>query len=277
MSRVTEGIWESSPAGHRMSYRIWKPSVIHGVLVIVHGFGEHGGRYASVAEALAAVGLCVAVPDLYGHGRSSGARGDIADVPSCVRSLEALTTQVVLPQAGQQEYAVFGHSFGGLAAICWGMDAPAGLRRLIIQSPLLQVAFPIPQWKERLSRLVMACWPSCPFAMNLDVTALSHDAVVVDAYRKDPLVHNTMSARCYWSLVNTCRQVLAHPERVRIPTLLLYGTADRIISVAAAQRWFETLTCDKQCVAFPGAYHELHHEPIRQEIVQRIATWMLSA
>ncbi|MBI4341394.1 MAG: alpha/beta fold hydrolase [Candidatus Omnitrophica bacterium] len=277
MSDVIEGVWDAPSIGQRISYRLWKPPQARSTLVIIHGFGEHGGRYADVADALAAEGLCVAAPDLCGHGRSSGARGDIGDIPSCVDALEALTRQVLLPQTGHQQYALFGHSFGGLAAIWWAMSQPAGLRRLIVQSPLLETAFTIPAWKKRLSRLVMACWPAFGLSMNLETSALSHDPAVVDAYRQDPLVHNTMSARCYWSLIRTRDEAQAHPERVRVPTLLLYGTADRIVSTAVAQRWFDQLACDKQCVVFPDAYHELHHEPVRPEVLRRIAAWSLAA
>jgi len=269
---VIDGAWDS-PDGGRIAYRIWRPATARGLIVVVHGFGEHGGRYAPVAEQFAAGRLAVAVPDLPGHGRSGGARGDIADVPASVRHLEQLSASVFLPAAGQTTYCVYGHSFGGLVAIHWGMDAPAGLRRVIAQSPLLETAFPIPAWKVAVSHVAATLMPLLRVAMDLDATALSHDPEVVQAYRDDPLVHNRMSVRCYRSMVTMRDGLIAHPERLRVPTLLLVGAEDRIVSVPRAQRWFTQLECEKRVRVFAGAFHELHHEPARDDVLDEVIAW----
>lgn len=269
-----DGSWRG-PSDRTFSYRCWRPDATRALLVLIHGFGEHSGRYDAFAGALAAQGLYVAAPDLWGHGRSDGSRGDIHTVAGCVDDLQRLTEAVFLPVSRQSRYALFGHSVGGLIAIHWALKSPQALSRLVAQSPLLETGFPIPRWKRAAVALLGAWWPTVSFSMDVDVGALSHDPAVAQAYRTDPLVHNAMSARTYRSLLRARDEALERAATIRIPTLLLTGDADRIISVAAAQRWFDRLQCQKQRVDFPGAYHELHHEPVRDEVRRLVCAWVL--
>ena len=271
-----EDLWTEPSSGRTFSYRLWKPTSPRVLLILIHGFGEHSGRYQPFAQALAEQGICVAAPDLWGHGRSGGKRGDIANLTQCVTELLTLTTEVFLPASSQTQYALFGHSFGGLAALQWALDHPPNLRCVVAQSPLLEVGFPIPSWKRVTAVWLARCWPTYSLSMNLDVGALSHDPSVVDAYRADPLVHNAMSTGTYRSILQTKDLMFAHAGEFQVPMLLLCGAEDRIISIPEAQRWFEQLTCEKRIVMFPGCYHELHHEPVRDEVIQLVREWVLN-
>jgi alpha-beta hydrolase superfamily lysophospholipase len=272
----SEGEWVEPASHRRLAYRLWRPVAPRALLVIVHGFAEHGGRYAVLAQMLADHGICVGVPDLWGHGRSGGSRGGLGELADCIRDLDGLTRSVFLPHAGRERYAVLGHSFGGLAAVVWALRAPATFRRLIVQSPLIDVASPLPPWKTTFAWSLAGWWPACPFHLDLDVSALSHDPEVVEAYRRDPLVHNAMSAGTYRSLKRWQREVMARPADVHAAVLLLCGAEDRVVSIEAARRWFDGLTGEKRSVVFPGGFHELHHEPVRDEVARLIAEWVLS-
>jgi alpha-beta hydrolase superfamily lysophospholipase len=275
-SALTEEFWTSPQSGHRLFYRLWRPPDTTRAIVIVHGFGEHGGRYHPVAEDLASRGMAVAVPDLWGHGRSGGARGDIEHFSHYGEDLQALAEQVVLPATGERPFAVFGHSFGALVALHWTVNQPSLIRRLVVQSPLLAVGFPVPAWKQAAARWLGRFWPSASLPMDLDVNALSHDPAIIQAYREDPLVHNVMSARTYHEFLNAAQQVLTHAVHVQVPTLLLYGEQDRVVSVETAKRWFAALTCPKRIVGFAGAAHELHHEAVRDEALRLVGEWVMS-
>ena len=278
MSEVAyhEGSWSAPDSQRRFSYRLWRPPTVKALLVLVHGFGEHSGRYQAMAEAFVEQGLCVAVPDLWTHGHSGGARGDLANVHRCVDDLRQLTENVFLPETTQSHYALFGHSFGGLVAIHWAMANPPELRRVTVQSPLLEVGFSIPRWKRKAVLFLAGVWPTCSLSMGLDVGALSHDPAIARAYQADPLVHNAMSVRTYLSILQAQHDALALAGTIRVPVLLLYGTADRIISVASAQRWFDQLQCEKRCISFPGYYHELRHEAVRDEVMELVCQWTLA-
>lgn len=270
-----EAFWKDTPSGRRFGYRLWKPPKICALLVLLHGFGEHGGRYHQMATALAEQGMCVAAPDLWGHGRSGGARGDLVSIERNLQALTTLTREVFLPESGQAAYALFGHSFGGLAAIAWALQHPEYLRSVIAQSPLLEVGFPIPWPKRCLAWLAAVAWPTLSFSMNLDLAALSHDPAVIDAYRTDPLVHNAMSARSYQSIRATRRRVFAGSAKLNTRMLMLCGAADGIISLEEVRRWYEHVSCEKRMVVFPDSYHELHHEPIRSQVFTLVREWVL--
>lgn len=274
--RCLEGSWVDPASQRQFGYRCWQPPSPRALLVILHGFGEHGGRYHAVADALAAQGLWVAAPDLRGHGRSAGPRGDIEQVAQYAQESQRMTRELFLPQSGLAQYTLFGHSFGGLLAIRWALDSPPGLRRVVVQSPLLEVGFPLPRWETLAAALLARWWPTRSFSLHLDVTALSRDPTVVQAYRDDPLVHHVMSARTYRSMLQVRDDVVERAASLRPPTLLLCGDADRVVSVEAAQRWFERLRCEKRRVLFPGCYHELHHEPVRDEVLRLVRDWTLA-
>lgn len=267
------GSWTDPASRRTFGYRLWRPAKGRSLLVLAHGFGEHGGRYAAFAQALTAQGLWVAAPDWWGHGRSGGPRGDLGDLWENVAQLVRMTEAVFLPASGQSRYALFGHSFGGLAVIAWAHRHPERVSRLITQSPLVEVGFPIPRWKEAVAWTVGHCLPFVTMPMDIDLTRLCRNAAVIKAYRTDPLVHHQMSFRTYHATLRTRDEILAKARELRVPALLLCGEQDRIISVPAAFRWFERLTCEKHSIVFPGAYHELHNDGLLETVVHRIAEW----
>lgn len=271
-----EGVWTHAASTRRHYYRLWQPPSCRALLVIVHGFAEHGGRYEWFAHALAQQGVCVAAPDLWGHGRTEGQRGDAERFTAYIDPVRAMTRDIFLPVAGQDRYALFGHSFGGLAAIRWLLDDADGVSRAIIQSPLLEVGFPVPTWKTILARLCARWWPTLGFSLDVDVKGLSHDPRVWRTYVTDPLIHNRMSARIYQAILDARDDVMRRAPTQRTSSLVLCGTEDHIILVDAVKRWVNALTCEKRLELFPGAYHELHYEPaVRDRVVQLVAEWVL--
>ncbi len=267
--------WWDPAARQRLAYRVWAPESVRRWLLVLHGFGEHGGRYEAFAQALAEQGIGVIAPDLWGHGRSDGRRGDL-DLTRTVDDL-AQWAEDALPTACRERLgAVFGHSAGGLLAITWALRFPRQVPRLVIQSPLLAVGFRIPRWKTALARLVIPWWPGLTLTTGLDLSNLAHDPAVMTAYLADPLTHRRMSARAYQSVLSTADTALAEPSKVAAPTLLLCGSDDHLISVPTARQWFRRLTCPKDEVLFEGRFHELHHEDVRDEVLRRVAQWTLA-
>ena len=271
---VVEGVWRAPSSTRRLFYRWWKPATSRTALVILHGFAEHSGRYHAMANALGAHGISVLAPDLWGHGRSDGPRGHCPDLAQLADDLDAFVSDVALAPGDQTRYALFGHSFGGLVAIGMALRQPQALRRLVVQSPLLDVGFPVPWWTRTLGNILAAVWPTVSLPMHLDANALSHDRAIVDAYRTDPLIFGTMSAGTYRAMRRAQREALANVRDITQPTLVLCGAADRIISVAAAQHWCEQLRCEKRSVIFPECAHELHHESVKDEVFRVIREWV---
>ena len=268
------GTFRNPHNGRLLTYRLWEPASRQALVVIVHGFGEHSGRYEPFAQALAEQHVVVACPDLWGHGRSGGRRGDIERFEEYLDDLDALVSKVFMGRLPQPAWTVVGHSFGALVAIHWAFGKPPALRSVILQSPLLEVGFPIPAWKARLITRLAPWWPRLPISIGLNPAWLSHDPAVVQRYQDDPLVHHTTTLRGAVALQDAMRYAMEHATQVTIPTLLLYGMEDRVVSVDACWRFAERLVCEKRVVGFPDAYHELHHEAVQPAIVEEVMRWI---
>ena len=268
-----EATWRNPANGHPLFYRLWEPEQPKTLMVLVHGFGEHGGRYEAFGQALADRGLVIACPDLWGHGRSAGQRGDMERLSQYVDDLESLTVQAFLPRTKQKSAMVFGHSFGGLVAIHWALRHPQFLRSLVLQAPLLEVAFPVPRWKESLAAVLNRVWGRLALPIGLNPAWLSHDPAVVQRYQQDPLVHHWITLRGFVSLQEAMRQALEAAPQVASPALVLYGAEDRVVSVKACQAFFERLPGEKRLIGFPGCYHELHHESAFTNVVEAVVRW----
>lgn len=272
--QTQEGLFRNPTNGRRLFYRLWNAKGDRALVVIIHGFGEHGGRYTALAQAFAEKGLTVACSDLWGHGRSAGQRGDIDQFHQYLDDLEAVARHVFLAWTSQRRVVVFGHSFGGLVTIHWALQRPEAFRCLILQSPLLGVGFSVPKWKERLAASLGQWWQRLSVSTGLDPTWLSHDPSVVQCYREDPFVHRRISLRCYHMLRAAMSQAIERAASLTSPTLVLHGTEDRVISLTVCRDFFNTLACKKQLVRFPGCYHELHHESVRPAVVETVLQWI---
>ncbi len=272
--RAEEGTWPASD-GTRLWYRIWRGARPRRSMLLLHGFGEHGGRYNSFARRLTEHGVDVTALDLRGHGRSGGRRGDIMRFSQYVDDIDFLLHHHLAAPPGQGRPVLFGHSFGGLLALHVALRFSAAFSRLVVQSPLLEVGFPIPRWKSRVVR-GLRWWPTLTLPLGLDPRGLSHDAAVVEAYRKDPWVHDRISVRAYHAMHRAMTDAMAHAEQLALPTLILFGSDDPIISAAACRSFSQRLQCPHQILEYQGCAHELHHEPIREDAAAAIASWSLS-
>ena len=119
-------------------------------------------------------------------------------------------------------------------------------------------------------------WPTLAPPTGLDPRGLSHNAAIVEAYRRDPRVHDRISVRAYHELQTAMAQAQALAGRVQPPTLLLFGAEDPIISVEACRSFGEQLRCSHCIIEYPGCYHELQHEPAREDAAKAIASWSLT-
>lgn len=265
--------WDNPASGRKLFTRVWMPSSPRGWVVLVHGFAEHGGRYLQVGSALAGQGIGVVCTDLPGHGRSSWRRGDCVSINDYVDELQAVVRVMCSPK---QPLTVFGHSLGGLIAIRWSLNYPTTFRALALQGPLLQLGFPVPAWKRAVASGLAACWPTMSLPTGLNSAWLSHDEDVVRAYRRDPRVLRTITVRAFFAIEAASEQARQQANRLRLPTLMLWGEADRVVSVPACEQFYGALSCEKRSKTFPGCFHELHHESVRDEALQELVQWVVA-
>jgi alpha-beta hydrolase superfamily lysophospholipase len=264
--------------GLKLHLQRWPaPGSAHGTVQIVHGLGEHIGRYAALAQSLNAAGWHVAGHDQRGHGRSEGPRGAIP----APHALLADLSSVVDHFRGPGRHILLGHSMGGLVAARFVAEALMNETRrwardvdgLVLSSPALNLGL---GWGQRLAlRLVGPVAPGLRLGNGLKPEWISRDPEVVRLYREDPLVHDRVTPRLVRFIVDEGRLVRARAERWRTPTLLLWAGADRCVAPAgsvalAAAAPTSVLTAQD----FPGLYHEIFNEPEKRAVVAHLITWL---
>ena len=242
-------------------------------VVVVHGAHEHGGRYAHVAERFLESGYQVYAIDHAGHGRSPGARGNIGSMAATVAGVDELARLAQAEHPGVPTF-IYGHSFGGLVALQYITGAPVQLRGAIVSAPAVDVSAASPvQLKAAglLSRLV----PNAG-VLKLDPETVSRDPEVVRAYITDPLNYmGKMRARTGAEILATVTAMQPRVAALRLPLLVLHGTADRLVPPAATD-WVEEHagTPDLTVKRYDGLYHEPHNEPEQKQVLDDIVTWM---
>ena len=241
-------------------------------MILLHGFGDHSGRYAGVAAWLAQRGLAVYALDQRGHGRSPGKRGHVSRFAQFLSDVAALRRLVASETAAPQ--LLLGHSFGGTVTLRYLETEPAGLAGAIVSSPFLAVAMAVPVWKRALARVLVEVLPSVPVATGLDLAHLSTDPAVGQAARSDPLYHRVMSPRAYREILAAQAATLAEGRHIRVPLLLLLAGDDRIVSRPASEAFARSLGGDVTVKTYDGFYHEIFNEPQRARVFRDVEPWL---
>jgi alpha-beta hydrolase superfamily lysophospholipase len=252
-----------------------------GTVLIVHGLGEHAGRYAPLAKWLNAQGYAVRGYDLYGHGHSSGRRGHLARE---TQHLEHLAEVAAAPRAagGASPLIVLGHSLGGLiasSAVARGLLRPDGL---VLSSPALAVD--MAAWQRAAVGWLPSIAPDLTLGNGLKPKYLSHDPAVVAAYEADPLVHDRICARLGAFVASEGGRVVAAAARWPVRTLLLYAGDDRLVAprgsdafAAAAAGGSAGSSASHAAVTvqrFAALYHEIFNELDSAPVLKALAAWL---
>ncbi len=256
-----EGFFKT-PDGTSLYWNSEGPENPRFVLWMVHGMGEHSGRYQNLRKAfISRGGLCVGF-DLRGHGKSSGKRGHALSLDQLCGDIQALYEHKQKDFGGLPLLG-FGHSLGGQLILHWQLNHGGALNAIMVSAPYLALAFEPPAWKVALGKWAARVWPSFSQATGLETAALCKDQKVVEAYKRDPLVHDKISASMFLSIHLGGASLLEKASSVQLPLLLGHGTADRITSEAAS-RDFAARCKAAEYWTMEGGFHELHHEPEQQ-------------
>jgi alpha-beta hydrolase superfamily lysophospholipase len=253
--------------------RCWEPAgELHAVVCLVHGLGEHCGRYDHVAAALNEAGYTVLAYDQRGHGRSGGKRGVIPSYDALMDDIGLLLVQAEQRFPGKPRF-LYGHSLGGNEVLNYALRRRPDLAGVVSTSPGLRTAFKPPALQLAAGRLMNRLWPAFTMPNRLELAAISRDPVVVAAYQSDPLVHDRLSARLGIELLQSGEWAIAHAAEFPIPLLLVHGTADRITSHNASQE-FANKAPNCTLKLWDGLYHETHNEPEHQGVLFAIVAWL---
>jgi alpha-beta hydrolase superfamily lysophospholipase len=233
--------------------------------MILHGVGEHGGRYAHVPHYVQGCVSRVVCHEHRGHGRSGGKRGHVDrfddfadDAAQAVMRLDETLRQ----ESGRSEIHVWGHSMGGLITLRMLLAHPElPLASATVSSPALGVGVPVSRAKWIAARLLSSVWGSLQMDSGLDVTKLSHDEDVQRAYLADPLVHQKVTLSLVFGMEEAYRSLLAGRHTIRVPIRFLVALDDEIVAPRETLRFADRLEAsEKSVIEYAGCRHEPFNE-----------------
>jgi alpha-beta hydrolase superfamily lysophospholipase len=253
----------------------WRPDAgdSRGVLVNVHGIGDHSGLYPALPEYFVPHGWVVHAFDLRGNGRSPGRRGHIRRWSDLRGDLERFLATVRRDDPDRPLF-LLGNSLGGLVVLDYALHHAVGLSGVIAVAPPLG-RLGTPAWLLSLGRALSWVWPVFTLETGLDLSGLSRDVAVRDAILSDPLFHRKGSARLASEVIVTAKAVRRRAGAFSVPLLLIHGGADRMVFPDGTRAFFaEAGTADKQYLEYPGAYHALFADLDRNRVLQDLEGWM---
>lgn len=256
-------------------YRKWDVEHPRAILYIVHGLGEHCGRYEDVARWFNARGVAVYSGDYTGFGQTKGKRGHAKSVKQIIDVIIQGIRYMIADHPDTPRF-ILGHSLGGLLAteLLLTRSYDVHMDGAIITSPGYRPAFEIPAWKNMLAKILTPLMPSLALPSGLPVEGLSRDAKVVSAYIVDPLVHDKVSLRLYQEINRTMDSVFQHAHELPpdLPIYWMQGEADSLVDPTGAKQFFDLLPTHplRKYKGWEGLYHEILNEPEKEQVLEEI-------
>lgn len=262
--------------GLHLAIQDWMPepgAPVRGVVLLVHGLGEHAGRYERVAEQLNNWGFAVRGYDQYGHGESAGARGGLPTDTRLLDDLAEVLDDTRARMASDVPLILLGHSLGGLVAARLVSLQMHRVDVLVLSSPALDAGMSAVQ--KLLVAVLPKLLPNLCVGNGLNPAYLSHDSAVVCAYRADRLVHDRISARLARFIGEAGPATLAAAPGWSVPTLLLYAGDDHLVSAAGSRRFAELAPQQVLTSAcFDTLYHEIFNELDAGPVFAALQRWL---
>jgi alpha-beta hydrolase superfamily lysophospholipase len=253
--------WQADDAPHPWTF------------VIVHGLGEHGGRYQHLAEWFTPLGATVYAMDLRGHGLSGGPRGHTPSLEALLADIDAVVMRARAESGGP--VVLIGHSFGGFLAIAYALRHPEHIDKAVFSAPLLIPKVKVPAWKRPLAQILPRVAPRVAVSNEVDANLLSHDPEVARRYASDPLVHDRITGGLYRDTVARGEEFIGRAAELRVPFLLMQGRDDQIVDPIGSQRFFARATApDRAFCLYPGLYHEIFNELEQERVFQDLDSWL---
>ena len=253
----------------------WNPdaSTPRAAVCLVHGIGEHTLRYLNVAEAFTKKGYVLFGADLRGCGRSGGQRGHFISIGAVLQDIDLLLEQARKRYPGIP-LILYGHSMGGILVLHYGLKRKPDVKGIIATSPGLHNAVERQPVKVMAVKVLGSVLPSISMTSGLDVNALSHDLEVGKSYINDPLVHDKFSLGFSKIMLSVTQWTLEHASEFSLPLLLLHDKSDTIAYPSSSIEFAAALNEKYKLIFWDDAFHELHNEPIKDEVFKTMTIWI---
>lgn len=264
--------WTTSD-GLEIYAKSWPVDHPKAIISIVHGIGEHIGRYDHMASYYNQANIAVIGNDHRGHGKSAGKRGHAPSLELLLDEVECLVVESK-KRFPEVPHFLFGQSLGGNLALRYTLARKSDFAGIIASSPWVQLAFRPNPISLSIGKLLRGILPSLTLPTELDTTHLSTDPKVGTIYAADPLVHDKVSAALGIEMLHAADFLNQYTGSFPVPLLMMHGMADQIVSPQAAQAFAERVKGDVTFIPWEGLYHELHNEVCKEEIMDTTLAWL---
>ncbi len=260
--------------GTKLYSRRYEASNPRGEIVLVHGFGEHCGRYEAIITHLLGHNYSVTAYDHRGHGKSAGLYGHVDWFTDYEDDLEAMVTSIQ-KQVQPKKLFIVAHSMGGLVTLKFLTKPRTGIAGAVISAPLVAIAAKVPTSKLLIAKVSAKLFPRLRMQNEINPAVLSRDKEIGRAYAADPLVGNMVSTRWFVEAVGAMENLQRDASQITLPILVMHGTQDKLANCDVTAKLFgEIASTDKTLKIYEGYYHELFNEPEKQEIYERVTVWL---
>ena len=274
--RTFESKWDGND-GLSFYIRGWEPDVRpKALLALIHGLGEHTGRYLHVGKAMTDAGYALVGFDLRGHGKSGGARGHFPSLNAVIQDIRQFF-RFLVQRYPDFPHFLYGHSLGGLLSLSYAIQYKDGLNGVMVTDVALRSSLQEQKGKIAMVNLLGSLLPTMTVPSGLDAGTISRDSDVVQKYINDPLVHDKTSLGLGKSALNAIDMCFSRAGQFSHPLLIMHGTADKLTYPSGSED-FARLASEKNndvtLKLWDGLYHEIHNEPEKAEVFKMMIEWV---
>jgi alpha-beta hydrolase superfamily lysophospholipase len=272
-----ESKWEGN---HGISFYIrgWEPNNKRpkAVLALIHGLGEHTGRYLHVGKTMTEAGYALVGFDLRGHGKSGGARGHFPSLAAVMQDMRQFF-RFLVQRYPDIPHFLYGHSLGGLLSLSYGLHYNTGLNGVIVTGAALRSSLQNQKGKIAMVNALGSLLPTVTLPSGLDAVTISRDPDVVKKYVNDPLVHDKASLGYGKSVIKAIDLCFARAKEFPFPLLIMHGAADELTFPSGSEDFARLASENNKDVTlklWDGLYHEIHNEPEKAEVFKVMIEWV---
>ncbi len=259
--------------GSELAWRVWDAARPRASLLLIHGLGEHSGRYQNLVEVIRGTGVSVLAYDLRGHGLSGGPRGDVSAFPRFLEDLLLMEEVLRVEIPGNLPRLLLGHSLGGLIGLTRLRTLGDGYAGAAFSAPWLRASQP--RWLRRIGRASGWLFPRIPVPNGIGPARLTRDPEMKKAWHEDALIHGRLTGGLFREAERVQRELLDQEFSPKIPLLFLLPEADPVVDTGVTKKFARGIVgADVRIEILEGRLHEPFNDLGRKEVFGIVVDWL---